>query len=67
MYWEEDSVYDINKIKDKIVDVSFKVDCEKISVDHAYDLFEAISSILPIINNIDNLMFLNLVIIFVFP
>ena len=55
MYWEEDSVYDINKIKDKIVDVSFKVDCEKISVDHAYDLFEAISSILPIINNIDNL------------
>ena len=55
MCWEEDSVDDINKIEDKIVDVSFKVDCKKISVDHAYDLFKAISSILPIINDIDNL------------
>lgn len=55
MCWEEDSVDGVNKIEDKIVDVSFKVDCKKIPVDHAYDLFKAISSILPIINDIDNL------------
>ena len=55
MYWEEDNTDEVKKIEDKIVDVSFRVDCNKISIDHAYDLFEAVSSKLPIINDIDNL------------
>ncbi|MBT7543516.1 MAG: type I-MYXAN CRISPR-associated protein Cas6/Cmx6 [Gammaproteobacteria bacterium] len=55
MYWEEDNTDEVKKIEDKIIDVSFRVDCNKISADHAYDLFEAVSSKLPIINDIDNL------------
>jgi CRISPR-associated protein Cas6 len=55
MYWEEDNTDEVKKIEDKIIDVSFRVDCNKISADHAYDLFKAVSSKLPIINDIDNL------------
>ncbi len=42
MYWEEDNQDSPNKTDDKIVDISFKVNCTKISADHAYDLFKAV-------------------------
>ena len=42
MYWEENNTDEVKKIEDKIIDVSFRVDCNKISIDHAYDLFEAV-------------------------
>ena len=41
MYWEEDNQESNSKTENKIVDVSFKVNCTKIAADHAYDLFEA--------------------------
>jgi CRISPR-associated protein Cas6 len=55
MYWEEDNQDNSNKTDDKIVDISFKVNCAKISADHAYDLFKAVIKRFPQINKIDNL------------
>ena len=40
MYWKEDNQDNSNKTDNKIVDISFKVNCAKISADHAYDLFK---------------------------
>ena len=40
---------------DKIVDISLKVNCAKISADHAYYLFKAVIKRFPQINKIDNL------------
>ena len=53
MYWKEDNQDNSNKTDDKIVDISFKVNCAKISADHAYDLFKAVIKRFPQINKID--------------
>ena len=55
MYWEEDNQESNSNTENKIVDVSFKVNCKKIAADHAYDLFEAILEKIPSIRDIDNL------------
>ncbi len=55
MFWNEDNQENSDIFNNKIVDVSFKVDCQKISLDHAYDLYEAINQKIPEINTIDNL------------
>ena len=55
MYWEEDNQESNGKTENKIVDVSFKVNCRKIAADHAYDLFKAILKKIPSIRDIDNL------------
>ena len=55
MYWEDDNKDNSNKMSNNFVDVSFKVNCNKIAADHAYDLFKAILKKFPIIEKIDNL------------
>ena len=55
MYWDEDNQDSIAKIDNTIVDVSFKVNCQKIAADHSYHLFEAILKEFPNIEEIDNL------------
>ena len=55
MYWEEDNQDSSNKTDDNIVDISFKVNCTKISADHACDLFKAVIKRFPKIDKIDNL------------
>lgn len=55
MYWEEDDQNKPNETDNAIVDVSFKVNCKKISSDHAYDLFEAVLNKFPKIRDINNL------------
>jgi len=55
MYWEDDDQEKQKKSSEKIVDISFKVNCNKIAADHAYDLFQAVSKRFPKINTIDNL------------
>ena len=55
MYWEEDDQNKPNETDNAIVDVSFKVNCNKISSDHAYDLFEAVLNKFPKIRDINNL------------
>ena len=55
MYWDEDSQDSIAKIDNTIVDVSFKVNCQKIAADHSYHLFEAILKEFPNIEEINNL------------
>ena len=39
MYWEEDNTDEVKKIEDKIIDVSFRVDCNKISADIEFICF----------------------------
>ena len=55
MYWEEDNQENLNKTDNTMVDVSLKVNCNKISADHAYDLFEAVQKKFPKIRDIENL------------
>ena len=55
MYWEDDNKDNSNKMSNNFVDVSFKVNCNKIASDHSYDLFKAILKKFPIIEKIDNL------------
>ena len=54
MYWEDDKQNNSNETDDKIVDISFKVNCTKIAADNAYDLFKAIINKFPKIDRIDN-------------
>lgn len=55
MYWEEEKEESSNQPQDKIVDVSFKVNCKKIAADHAYDLYQAINNLIPKIKDVNNL------------
>jgi len=55
MYWEEEKEESSNQSNEKIVDVSFKVNCKKIAADHAYDLYQAVTHLIPKINDVNNL------------
>tara|TARA_B100001996_G_scaffold369959_1_gene343898 strand:+ start:300 stop:980 length:681 start_codon:yes stop_codon:yes gene_type:complete len=55
MYWEDDKQDSSNEINSNVVDVSFRVECNKIAADHSYDLYKALLKKFPIIEKIDNL------------
>ncbi|MCW9012348.1 MAG: type I-MYXAN CRISPR-associated protein Cas6/Cmx6 [Gammaproteobacteria bacterium] len=47
MLWEEDKKQKAFVVPDDVADLSFKLDCKRIALDHAYDLFQALSAALP--------------------
>ena len=47
MLWEEDKKNQPFVVPDDIADLVFKIECKQISLDHAYDLLQALISVLP--------------------
>ena len=47
MFWQEDDEQKEYVIPDDIVDLSFKIDCKQIALDHAHDLSMALHAALP--------------------
>lgn len=47
MLWQEDDVKKEYVVPDDVVDVSFKIDCKQIALDHAHDLSQALLVHLP--------------------
>jgi len=47
MFWQEDDDKYEFQLPDTIVDLSFKIDCKQIALDHAYDLSRALAEALP--------------------
>lgn len=47
MLWEEDKKEKSFVVPDDIADLSFKLDCQRIAIDHAHDLSQALISALP--------------------
>jgi len=47
MFWQEDSKKDDVSTSDKVVDLSYKIDCKQIPTCHAWELSEALHGILP--------------------
>ena len=51
MFWNDEETINSYTVPDKVIDVSFKVKCKQIKLDHAWSLTNAIESILPSIKN----------------
>ena len=51
MQWEEDNQEDTIPTPDRVVDLSFAIQCKALPVDHAWALFSAISERLPWLKN----------------
>jgi CRISPR-associated protein Cas6 len=47
MYWQENTEGKKFTVQDDVVDVSFTVTCRCLTVDHAYDLSQALRTVLP--------------------
>lgn len=47
MLWQEDDVKKEYVVPDDVVDLSFKIDCRQIALDHAHDLSQALLAYLP--------------------
>lgn len=47
MHWVEEQDDEGAAIPDEVVDLSFAIDCKALPVDHAWALFEALSALLP--------------------
>ena len=47
MYWQEDKTPDQIEVPDDIIDLSFRIDCPLIPVDHSLMIYEALSPHLP--------------------
>ena len=47
MFWDEEEKQEEFKTPDNIIDVSFKVTCKEIKLDHAWPLTEALNELLP--------------------
>lgn len=47
MFWSEEEKSDEIVVPDNVVDVSFKINCKQIKLDHAWALTNAISELLP--------------------
>ena len=47
MLWEEDKKQKEFVVPDDVADLSFKLDCKRIALDHAHDLSEALHEVLP--------------------
>ena len=47
MLWQEDNVKTAYVVPDDVVDVSFKIECKQIALDHAHDLSQALLAYLP--------------------
>lgn len=47
MLWEEDKKEQPFVVPDDVADLSFKINCKQIALDHAYDLSEALQKALP--------------------
>ena len=55
MYWEEENIQEDSQIVSEYVDVIFNVKCSRIAADHAYDLYQAVTHLIPKINDVNNL------------
>ena len=42
MLWQEENVKTEYVVPDDVVDVSFKIECKQIALDHAHDLSQAL-------------------------
>ena len=47
MFWQEDDKKDTVTTSDKVIDLSFKIDCRQIPVRHAWELSQALHQALP--------------------
>jgi CRISPR-associated protein Cas6 len=47
MYWQEDDKKDVIPTSDKVVDLSYKIDCKQIPTCHAWELSQALYEVLP--------------------
>jgi CRISPR-associated protein Cas6 len=47
MLWKEDKKQQAYVVPDDVADLSFKIECKQIALDHAFDLSEALSKALP--------------------
>lgn len=47
MYWQEDDKKDVITTSEKVVDVSYRIDCRQIPASHAWELSQAIYATLP--------------------
>jgi CRISPR-associated protein Cas6 len=47
MFWQEDNKKDDVSISDKVVDLSYKIDCRQIPSRHAWELSQALYEVLP--------------------
>ena len=47
MLWEEDKKQQPFVVSDDVADLSFKIECKQIALDHAFDLSEALRKALP--------------------
>jgi len=47
MYWQEDNKKDDVSTSDKVVDLSYRIDCKQIPTCHAWELSQALYEVLP--------------------
>jgi CRISPR-associated protein Cas6 len=51
VYWQDEEKHDVFTIPDNVVDLSFKIDCRQLKLDHAWALSTAVCELLPWFEN----------------
>ncbi len=55
MFWQETTAQTTTTIDDSIVDLSFSIRGKTLKIDHSYDLYQALSQALPILNETNDI------------